>query len=105
MHNRRQFFKGLLSLLPVAALAEIPAVVKSPHITEINSLAELWSYMTQSNIDYDMISRMINIASPGREIPPYKEPVEGVDYILTENFNRSLDHISLDEVEQKFLHS
>ena len=94
-----------MSLLPVAALAEIPMVVENPPIKEINSLMELWSYLIQNNIDYDMISRMINIVSPGKEIPPYKEPIEGVDYILTENFNRSLDHISLDEVEQKFLHS
>lgn len=105
MNNRRQFFKGLLSLLPaVAVVAKLPIVIEAPKIRVINNLGELMSMHLQYEIDYDMICRMVQVAAPNTNIPNYKQPVEGVDYILSKDFNTN--SVRLHPIlEQNFLHS
>ena len=104
MNNRRDFFKGLLSLLPVAVLADLPIVTEAPKIRIINDLGELMSMHLQYEIDYDMISRMVQVAAPGTNIPNYKQPVEGVDFILSEDFSTNSMKLH-PALEQNFLHS
>ena len=54
-------------------------MVKGPVV--LKSIAHYMSYIIQTEIDYEMIGRMLKIVDPTMKVPTYREPVEGVDYV------------------------
>ena len=86
--NRRSFFQKLFGatvsttlldkILPAQQIVDV--VKKTPLI--FKSIEEFLVYMVQLEIDYDIIRRIIQIHSPETEIPKFKDPVHGEDYIF-----------------------